>query len=106
MSKVDSSPEYRASSDSFFDIEEADYLRLIDWTGRQVRGDKSGEIPSHLAPILERLQVNEETWIESVKTFGVHFHRAAGSAASIAQAAEKAGRRWFRGIGFARSAFG
>ena len=105
-SKAGCSPEHRASSDSFFDIDEDDYLKLVDWTGRQVRGDKPGAIPSHLAPILERLQVNDETWAESVKTFGVHFHRAAGRAASTMQAAEKAGRRWFRGVGFARSAFG
>ena len=81
-------------------------MKLVDWTGRQVRGDKSGAIPSHLAPILDRLQINDETWLESIKTFGQHFHRAAGSVASIMRAAEQAGRRWFRGIGFARSAFG
>jgi len=32
-----------------------DYLELVGWTGRAIREDKRGHIPSHLAPIFERL---------------------------------------------------
>ncbi|MCU7933535.1 MAG: hypothetical protein KZQ99_01480 [Candidatus Thiodiazotropha sp. (ex Dulcina madagascariensis)] len=35
-----------------------DYLQLTDWTGRAIRDDKSGAIPNHLAPILERLNID------------------------------------------------
>jgi len=34
----------------------AEYLNLLDWTGRQIRADKRGAIPADLAPILERLR--------------------------------------------------
>ena len=41
----------------------AEYLQLLDWTGRQVREDKTGVIPGGLAPILDRLQVSHENWL-------------------------------------------
>jgi hypothetical protein len=31
------------------------YFMLLDWTGRELRADKRGAIPEHLAPIVERL---------------------------------------------------
>jgi hypothetical protein len=38
----------------------ADYLRLLDWTGRQLRRDKRGAIPSHVTPILHRLKITDD----------------------------------------------
>ncbi|MCU7920275.1 MAG: hypothetical protein KZQ95_18235 [Candidatus Thiodiazotropha sp. (ex Epidulcina cf. delphinae)] len=44
-----------------------DYLQLTDWTGRAIRDDKSGAIPDHQAPILERLNIDlEPSWIRCV----------------------------------------
>ncbi len=37
-----------------------DYLKLLDWTGRQIRLDKTGRIPAECAPVLERLQCDAE----------------------------------------------
>jgi len=30
-----------------------DYLQLVDWTGRAVRDDKRGAIPTHIQPIFK-----------------------------------------------------
>ena len=46
-----------------------DYLELLDWTGRQIRFGKHGAIPGELAPILDRLNVIDATWIESIIDF-------------------------------------
>lgn len=46
------------------------YLDLLDWSGRNVRGDKRGLIPSSVAPILERLGVSSKELIESVLNVG------------------------------------
>jgi len=39
-----------------------EYLKLVDWTGRIIRNDKSGFIDSSLLPILSRLQITPEQW--------------------------------------------
>jgi hypothetical protein len=54
------------------------YLQLLDWTGRQIRQDKAGNIPAECAPILERLQCSAETWLDDVQNFRKRFRNAAG----------------------------
>ena len=54
------------------------YLQLIDWTGRQMRLDKPGQIPQHLDPILTRLDCSPETWLDLVKNFRRRFRTEAG----------------------------
>ena len=49
------------------------YLQLMDWTGRQLRTDKRGSIPTGLDPILERLQCSSESWVDLVKNFRKRF---------------------------------
>lgn len=41
----------------------SDYLELVDWTGRIIRKDKRGAIPSQLPPILERLSIEPKHWL-------------------------------------------
>ncbi len=41
----------------------ADYLELLDWTGRAVRDDKRGAIDSGIPPILERLGLDPEGFL-------------------------------------------
>jgi hypothetical protein len=52
-----------------------DYLELTDWAGRDIREDKSGSIPSNLAPILN---IEPETWIESVKSYSQNYNTIIG----------------------------
>ena len=82
-----------------------DYLRLVDWTGRQIREDKRGAIPNDLAPILERLKVNPENWLGTVTRFEKFFFRAAGRLKSMTDTARQAGVRWLRGCRASRQAF-
>ena len=37
-----------------------DYLKLLDWTGRQFRTDKRGVIPAGCTPILNRPDYSED----------------------------------------------
>jgi len=61
------------------DIPLSDYLDLVDYTGRVVREDKKGVIPSHLKPILNRLQFNNTGWLSMIEDIGTRFSHAIGS---------------------------
>jgi len=81
------------------------YLQLLDWTGRQLREDKPGVIPAHIRPIMQRLEINMDNWLETADGFGKRFGRMAGKVEQIKEAAQKAGRRFFKGVREARNAF-
>lgn len=59
-------------------ISENDYLTLVDMTGRAIRDDKRGSIPDHLPPILERLNVDFETWQNNATAFEALYDRRFG----------------------------
>ena len=46
-----------------------DYLQLVDTTGRMIRSDKRGVIPINLTPILERLSINRQQWLQQSQQF-------------------------------------
>ena len=52
-----------------------DYLELVDMTGRILRDDKRGAISAHLPPILERLGVNQEEWLDSATQFEANYRK-------------------------------
>lgn len=53
-----------------------DYLELVDWSGRAILLNKRGAIPSHIPNILERLAINQQTWLTSAIRFeAVHRQR-------------------------------
>ena len=68
----------RASSKGCLSMTLDQYLKLLDWTGRQIRRDKVGVIPQECAPILERLDCSAETWVDFVKNFRKRFRNEAG----------------------------
>jgi hypothetical protein len=90
----------RASDKGFLPMSVEDYLKLLDWTGRQAVVGKTGTIPAHLAPILQRLGIVPEGWYELATGFGRLFHRVAGSPASVArEATRRRGLHRFRNPG-------
>jgi len=62
-----------------------DYFELVDWTGRAVRKGKRGAIEKDSPPILDRLGIEEECWIDSVRHFQKYFFDAAGTVSSLAE---------------------
>mgnify|MGYP001819254158 CR=1 FL=1 len=95
----------RASNKGFLSMRLDDYLMILDWTGRQVRRDKRGVIPAEVAPILDRLGVSDEHWIDCVKNFGRWFHRAAGGVKALSDEAARAGKHWLQGVARCGQAF-
>jgi hypothetical protein len=98
-------PRRRASNKGFLSMTLYEYLRLLDWTGRQVRRDKRGSIPADMAPILNRMQISADSWLDMICNFGCWFGAAAGRAESLAIEAARRGRRSLKGISLSRTAF-
>lgn len=53
----------------------SDYLQLVDWSGRAVRDNKRGAIPSNLSLILARLNIPPDQWLISSQHFEKIVHQ-------------------------------
>ncbi len=84
----------------------ADYLELVDWTGRAIREDKLGAIPPDVPPILTRLGVEPGSWIETVQHFRRHFFGYVGPADVLEKCCQTLNRKWLRGVGACRRLLG
>ena len=80
------------------------YLDMLDWTGRQLRENKNS-IPEHYKPILDRLMVDSEKWLDTITSFGRTFYRAAGREKNMRRAAGSIGLKWFKGLRAGRRSF-
>jgi hypothetical protein len=69
----------------------------VDWTGRAIRDDKKDSIPEDLLPILERLKLNPDTWLTSIKQYKKDYFTAVGAIDRIKAYAESLEKRWFQG---------
>jgi hypothetical protein len=98
LGAVGSQLPWRASDKGLLPMSLEKYLDLLDWTGRHMRSDgEAGAVPESLAPILDRLGIRPEYWLQSVCEFDRRFGRVVGSVATVLQAARRAGRRWLYG---------
>lgn len=98
-------PNGRASNKGCLSMRFTDYLVLLDWTGRQLRADKRGAIPAHVAPVLERLQIGGESWLKMMARFHRLFKSAAGRPSAMQRECEARGTRSIHGIRNSRTIF-
>ena len=80
------------------------YLELVDWTGRIVRQDKRGRISADIPPILERLKIDPDEWLKTMR-WNNRFRRAVGKLAAMKAYAEQVGRQWVHGMACSQSLF-
>ena len=74
------------------------YLALMDWSGRQIRPGKRGSIPDDLAPILDRLDLAAEHWLQGLQSFQEWFADFAGRPATLRAHAATKRLTWIRGV--------
>jgi len=84
----------------------ADYLALVDWTGRCQRDDKRGYIAASVPPILQRLCIDPEQWQRMMLPAGLRFQHAVGCVARLKQYAKNLGRNWVKGQRLAQQLYG
>ena len=86
------------------DLNEEDYLKLVDLTGRAIVEGKAN-IPNKYQPILKRLGIEPTEWLTTTLDYKRKFFRMVGPAQLIQQAAHQANKACFHGISEARLSF-
>lgn len=69
------------------------YLELVELTGRIMREDKHGHIDNTQLPLLERLNISPENWLNLTTQFTRVFHGAVGRPTSQAGYCENLNRK-------------
>jgi hypothetical protein len=82
-----------------------DYVELLEWTGRCVVEGKQGSIPGAALPVLERMELEVENWVETVERYGSIYCRVAGKVENLKRKALELGQRWVSGQGKSRWVF-
>ena len=83
---------FRCSDKGFLPISLPDYLSLLDWTSRQLYGNKRGRTPQGVKPILERLGLEANAWCKLVGRFGRLFINVAGKPQTISATRSRIGQ--------------
>jgi hypothetical protein len=82
-----------------------DYLELVDWTGRIMRGDTRGAISSNQPPILDRLAIAPKHWLFLTTKFESKFKHLVGCAFAVKQAAAVLGYKRAPGLSAVKTVF-
>ncbi|WMS87508.1 hypothetical protein [Pleionea litopenaei] len=83
-----------------FNVTEAEYLELVDYSGRAIRCEKRGYIPNDLPPILERLNLEPDGFLELMqRDDNIAGLRAVGSPSALTHLLDSLDQRFIKGIG-------
>jgi len=84
---------------------EAQYIDLVDRSGRILKTKNQAAIDPNLAPILMRIGANPPAWPETIAHFGSKFRLAVGLLPNLRNFAAQLSRRWLIGVTAAQAAF-
>jgi len=82
---------------AFSYLDYLDYLELVDWSGRAIPDDKTGAIADNLPPILARLRIEQQGWLDMINHYDQRFFRAVGAMDKLKQFAHRLGQCWMKG---------
>jgi hypothetical protein len=82
-----------------------EYIELVDTMGRAVHPAKRGAIPATIPPILARLGMDAEGFINAADHFFKDFASAVGTPAKLIEIAARRQQRALRGLAAARRVF-
>ena len=83
-------------------ITEADYIELVDFTGRQLHAGKRGKIAANEPKALTKLGLDKNHWTTRVKGIGSGYWRVVGEVDELIDKAKEMAQRTLFGTGFAR----
>ncbi|WP_223788713.1 hypothetical protein [Marinicella meishanensis] len=74
------------------------YLELVDYSGRAILENKLGYIPQNLPPILDRLGLNPDTWMDELTGFKTVGFSAVGTVDQLKNFCHKVGKKFAMGL--------
>ena len=83
-------------------ISAADYIELVDFTGRELQPGKRGKIEASEPKALTKLVSDKNHWTTRVKGIGSGYWRVVGELEEMIDKAKEISQRTLFGIGFAR----
>ena len=83
-------------------ISVADYIELVDFTGRELHLGKRGKIAASEPKALTKLGLDKNHWTTRVKGIGSGYWRVVGELEELIDKAKEISHRTLFGIGFAR----
>jgi REP element-mobilizing transposase RayT len=76
-----------------------DYLELADWSGRLINPKKRGSISEKEPKILAVMNIEQDSWFNTVQNFRRQYGSFAGSKSSLLKCAEEHHDKWYKGVG-------
>ncbi|MDM8548199.1 hypothetical protein QUF61_17045 [Candidatus Venteria ishoeyi] len=95
-------PQATQSKHVCLPISQEEYFELVNWIGRCIRDGKRGAIPAHIQPVLQRLEIKQNNWVDGVQHYGRHFYKVVGILQHLLEESGRQGRKWFKGQSAAR----
>jgi hypothetical protein len=95
----------RASDWGLLPISLESYLKLLNWTARQLREGKRSTIPGDLEAVLDHLDVKSDAWLDTVEGYEDLFCHVIGPPAAMANAADRMGVRCLKGTPASKRVF-
>ena len=71
---------------------------MVELTGRAVLETKRGFIPKELPDILDRLNLNPDTWLDELNQFKTSGKTAVGTVSQLKEFCKSVGKKWRTGI--------
>ena len=88
-------PRTRFSNKGFLSTPLDAYLKLLDWTARQIVPGKHGFTPHDTPPIFDRLTIEPAACCNWVSRFGKHFFQVAGHPPTVDSTRIRSGNHRF-----------
>ncbi len=95
----------RATDQGLLSITLDDYLKLLKWTARLLRTGRRQTIPKNLEAILDRLDLDQDEWFDTIDEYETSFCHAVGPPASLEEVAKRMGVSHLKGVSAARRIF-
>ena len=82
-----------------------DYIELVEWTGQAIVYPNKASLPSKLSATLSHLNIQQDSWLGQVQSYGSRYYRFVGSLEQLKAKAQALGQQWLKGVNQAQKLY-